>query len=71
MQKEIANLKTVSEIFDIPLSTLRKWASERKFPGVVKLGRAVRVDIPTFRQWIQDHRIDGKARGTKSNFKTK
>jgi len=64
MDKEIAKLKTVAEIFDIPLNTLRKMASERSFPGIIKLGRAVRVDIPTFRQWIQARRVDGKAKGS-------
>ena len=59
---EAARLETISKIFDIPLSTLRKWASERKFPGVIKLGRAVRVDVPTFREWIQSHRVDKKGR---------
>jgi len=62
MDKEIAKLETVAEIFDIPLNTLRKWASERKFSGIIKLGRSVRVDIPTFRQWIQTHRVDGGQR---------
>jgi len=64
MKQELARLETVAEIFDIPLNTLRKWTSERKYPGIIKLGRAVRVDIPTFRQWIQDHRVDGKEKGS-------
>jgi len=59
MKQELAKLETISEKFDIPLSTLRKWASERKFDGIVKLGRAVRVDVSIFREWIQSHRVDG------------
>ena len=59
---ETARLETISQIFDIPLSTLRKWASQRKFPGIIKLGRSVRVDVPVFRTWINDHRVDDKVR---------
>jgi len=58
-KQEIGTLQTISEMFDIPLSTLRKWCSERKFPGIIKLGRGVRVDIPVFRRWIDGHRVDG------------
>ena len=58
MEKEIETLKGISERFDIPIWTLRKWASERKFPGIIKLGRSVKVDISLFRQWIFEHRVD-------------
>ena len=58
MKQELAKLKTLSEQFDIPLWTLRKWASERRFPGIIKLGRSVKVDISLFRQWIFEHRVD-------------
>jgi len=64
MDKEIAKLETVAEIFDIPLNTLRKMTAARSYPGIIKLGRAVRVDIPIFRQWIQEHRVDN-VRGRK------
>ncbi len=64
MDKEIAKLETVAEIFDIPLNTLRKWTSERRYPGIIKLGRSVKVDISVFRQWIQEHRVDN-VRGRK------
>lgn len=62
MDKEIASLKTVSERFDIPLWTLRKWASERRFPGILKIGHSVRVDVATFRAWINSHRVDKEER---------
>lgn len=58
IDKEITTLKGISERFDIPIWTLRKWASERKFPGIIKLGRSVKVDIPIFRQWVNSHRVD-------------
>ncbi len=63
MNRETATLKTIAEMFDMKLSTLRKWASERKFPGILKIGRAVRVDIQEFRTWVQGHRVDVKGKG--------
>lgn len=64
MDKEFATLKGISERFDIPIHTIRKWASERKFPGIIKLGRSIKVDIPVFRAWINEHRVDN-VRGRK------
>ncbi len=63
MEKETGRLETLSELFDIPLGTLRKWASERRFPGIIKVGRAVRVDIEMFRKWLYSHKLDGKGGG--------
>ncbi len=51
-QKETVSLNTLSQIFDIPLWTLRKYASERRFPGIIKRGRNVYVDIKKFRAWL-------------------
>jgi len=61
---EFSSLHNLSKTFDIPLNTLRKMASERSFPGIIKLGRSVKVDISVFRQWIQEHRVDN-VRGRK------
>lgn len=49
--QETAKLITISNMFDIPLWTLRKLASARKFPGIIKKGRSLYVDIQQFREW--------------------
>ena len=56
---EVVTLRTLSQLFDIPIWTLRKWSSQRRLPGLIKLGHSVRVDVETFRDWIQEHRVDG------------
>jgi len=51
-KQETVRLETLSEIFDIPLWTLRKWASQRKFPGIQKgRTRRVYVNLDIFRAW--------------------
>lgn len=47
-KKETASLNTLSKMFDIPLWSLRKWASQRKFPGIIKRGKSVYVDVEKF-----------------------
>jgi len=49
--KETAKLKTISEMFDIPLVTLRIWASKRLFPGIIKKDRSIYVNVKVFRDW--------------------
>jgi hypothetical protein len=56
-QKETASLNTLSRIFDIPLWTLRKYASERRFPGIIKRGRNVYVDLKKFRAWLYEGEV--------------
>lgn len=60
MTKEIEclSLRGLSERFSIPLWTLRKWAAERKFPGIIKKGRKIYVDISKFRTWFYEDEID-------------
>jgi len=56
MTKEIEclSLRGLSERFSIPLWTLRKWAAERKFPGIIMRGRKIYVDIDKFREWFYE-----------------
>lgn len=54
---ETISLRGLSERFSVPLWTLRKWASERKFPGIIKKGRKIYVDISKFRTWFYKDEI--------------
>lgn len=51
-KQEVTDLRGISEMFSIPLNTTRKWASERKFPGIIKVSRRVFVDVEKFRAWF-------------------
>jgi len=57
---ETTSLRGLSERFSIPIWTLRKWAAERKFPGIIKKGRKIYVDIVKFREWLYNDEIDYK-----------
>jgi len=55
---ETASLRGLSDRFSIPLWTLRKWAAQRKFPGLIKKNRKIYVDISKFRTWFYEDEID-------------
>jgi len=57
---ETISLRGLSERFSIPLWTIRKWTSQRKFPGIIKKGRKIYVDIAKFRSWFYQDEIDFK-----------
>jgi len=50
-KRETVKLKTLSRIFDIPLNSLRIYASRGDIPGVIKKGRSVYVVLDDFREW--------------------
>jgi len=50
-KKETVKLRTLSQIFDIPLNSLRIYASRGDIPGVIKKGRSVYVVLDDFREW--------------------
>lgn len=54
-----ARLNTISEMFDIPLNTLRIWASQNKFPGIIRRGRSVYVKVDKFRDWWLTETTEG------------
>jgi len=62
-QPEVVTLRILSQMFSIPLWTLRKWSAERRLPGLIKLNRSVRVDVSVFREWIQSRRVDNGGGG--------
>ena len=61
--RKTVRLETLSEIYDIPLLTLRKWASERKFPGIIKRSgeRRIYVNLEKFDKWCQEDSRDSRA----------
>lgn len=54
-QRQTARLETISELYDVPLWTLRKWASKRMFPGIIqrKGTRRIYVDVEKFDTWLR------------------
>lgn len=51
--KTFLSLQEISEKFGIPLSTLRRWAAERKFP-LYKISNRVRVSIDEWEAWLEE-----------------
>lgn len=56
-EKSLVTLKEISERYSIPLSTLRRWASERKFP-LYKVSNRIRVSPEEFQQWINASKVN-------------
>ena len=54
--QKLATLSEISEIYSIPLSTLRRWASERRF-FLYKISNRIRVDKKEFNRWIESFRV--------------
>jgi len=44
-------------LYDIPIGTIRHWASDRKFPGITKRkgGRRIYVDPEQFDKWFREN----------------
>lgn len=49
-------LLEIADIYSIPLSTLRRWAAERRFP-LYKISNRIRVSKSEFRDWIEQFKI--------------
>lgn len=56
MNKSLVTLRDISEQYSIPLSTLRKWASERRF-SLYKISNMIRVSPVEFEEWIASTKI--------------
>ena len=65
MQRRTVKLETLSEIYDVPINTLRKWASRREFPGILKRrgARRIYVDVEKFDKWFRQTGEETDARG--------
>lgn len=55
LQPKTVRVERVSEIYDIPLNTLRKWISRDEVPGLIRRagGRRIYVDLKTFDEWFR------------------
>jgi len=56
-QPKLLTLKDISKIYSIPLSTLRRWASERRFP-LFKVSNRILVSSEEFGEWLNQHKVD-------------
>jgi len=57
-EQKLLTLDDVSRIYRIPLTTLRRWASERRFP-LYKISSRIRVSVNEWEQWLENFHIDG------------
>ncbi len=56
-QPKFLTLKKISKIYSIPLSTLRRWASERRF-SLYKVSNRILVSPEEFEEWLNQQKID-------------
>ena len=65
IEKRTAQLETLAEAYDVPLNTLRKWASRREFPGILKRrgARRIYVDVEKFDCWFRQTGEETDTRG--------
>lgn len=58
MQNSITmRLGSLAKKYDVPLWTLRKWASKRSFPGIIKQGSSIYVNVSKFEKWFLSHEL--------------
>lgn len=57
LRPNLINLRQLSMYSSIPLSTLRRWASERRFP-LYKISSRVMVRIDEFDTWLEKSKIN-------------
>ncbi len=57
LPKEFVPLKVLSEVFSIPMWTLYSYVNKRRFPGIIKLGSRIYVDLKRFRSWFLQHEV--------------
>ena len=56
-QPKLLTLKEISKIYSIPLSTLRRWGSERRYP-LFKVSNRILVSPQEFEEWLDKQRVD-------------
>ena len=52
----LVNVVTAAEILGIRVSTLYSWCEQQRVPHV-RLGRALRFDLNTLCEWIDQHAV--------------
>jgi excisionase family DNA binding protein len=58
VNKEFMTLREVSQRFNIPLSTLRRWAWERRF-SLYKVSNKIRVSVSEWQVYWEKFHIKG------------
>jgi len=56
-EKELLTLRELAERFSFSLSTLRIYASQRRFP-IIKVGRRIYVDPYEFKLWLNRFKVE-------------
>lgn len=57
MEKILINIKELSELLGISVSTLYTWVSQRKIP-YSKIGHSVKFDLTRMEKWIKEHSVE-------------
>lgn len=60
LERKTAQLEDVAAIYGIPLWTIRKWAANREFPGIIrrKGARRLYVDLKKFDAWFRSGEVE-------------
>lgn len=60
LERKTAQLEDVAAIYGIPLWTIRKWAANREFPGIIrrKGARRLYVDLAKFDAWFREETLE-------------
>jgi helix-turn-helix protein len=55
---QFVRLEEIAERYQIPISTLRRWCAERRFP-VYKISNRIRVSLKEFSLWWEKFHVRG------------
>ena len=55
--KKMLTLREISEQYSFSLSSLRRWASERKSFPLYKVKNRIKVSIPEWESWLEGFHI--------------
>ena len=60
--KKTVTLEEIANLHSLSLKTLRRWASERRFP-MYKISNLIRVSPEEFFQWIESYKANNSKGG--------
>ena len=63
LNSKFVNLKQLSQVTSIPLSSLRRFASERRFPLYKINNSRILVDLEEFFKWLKESKIEARSGG--------
>ena len=58
-ESKFMTLEQLSKRYQLPLSTLRRWCSERRF-SVYRISNRIRVSVEEWEEWLRKFHIEGK-----------